>query len=273
MQELDQAGLIARVTELLEGDERICALFLSGSFGRGTDDAWSDVDLIAFVPPEHRDAVMESWRTTLDSIAPIVFFNRLPWAPVLNAITEDWLRCDLQVSAPEDTRGMTQDRYKVLFDRDGIHAALPATSPSPTADPGKLYGLVTEFIRILGLLHVADGRKEYELAVTGTGMMRSLLTNLLIEEMQRGDQGGMLHLSRKIDAERMDLLLALPLPEPNRPSVLRANAALARAFFPRAKTFAAKVGMDWPEAFEAATRRKLTASIPDGDWDWDWDWD
>ena len=71
--------------------------------GRGTADAWSDVDLLAIVAHEHREAVMDGWRSTLETIAPIVFFNRLPWAPVLNAITEDWLRIDLQVSAPTET--------------------------------------------------------------------------------------------------------------------------------------------------------------------------
>lgn len=266
--QLTQQSFLAALVPLLEAEHRIRALLLSGSLGRGTADAWSDVDLIAFVAPEHREAVMDGWRGTLETIAPIVFFNRLPWAPVLNAITDTWLRCDLQVSTPAETRGMTQDRYKVLFDHDGLYAALPPTSPEPTTEPQKLFGTITEFVRVLGLLHVADGRREYELAVTGTGMLRGLLTTLLIEEMQRGDQGGMLHLSRKIDAERMNLLLALPVAEPNRASVLRANAALARAFFPRAKAFAQKLGLDWPAAFETATRHKLSETIPDGDWDW-----
>ena len=265
---LDQPALIERLTTTLSADPRIRALLLSGSFGRGTADAWSDVDLVAIVAPEHREAVMDGWRGTLETLTPIVFFNRLPWAPVLNAITGTWLRCDLQVSTPTETRGMTQDRYRVLFDHDGLYPALPPTSPEPTSDPHKLLGTITEFIRILGLLHVADGRGEYELAVTGTGMLRGLLTTLLIEEMQRGDQGGMLHLSKKIDAERMNLLLALPVAEPNRASVLRANAALARAFFPRAKAFAAKLGLDWPTAFETATRHKLSETVPDGNWDW-----
>lgn len=263
-----QQDFLAALLLLLEPDERIRALFLSGSFGRGTADAWSDVDLIAITAPEHRDALMEGWRARLETIAPIVFFNRLPWAPVLNAITEDWLRIDLQLSTPDDLRGQAQDRYQVLFDRDGIFAALPPTAEIPATSPAKLLGIVTEFIRILGLLHVADGRREYELATTGTGMMRGLLTNLLIEEMQRGDQGGMLHLSRKIDAPRMQLLLDLPVAEPDRASVIAANSALARAFFPRAKAFGTQLGMEWPESFETATRRKLQQAVPDGDWNW-----
>jgi hypothetical protein len=135
-------------------------------------------------------------------------------------------------------------------------------------EPRQLAGIVSEFIRILGRLHVADGRLEYELATTGTGMMRGLLTNLLILEMERGDQGGMLHLSRKIDAARMQLLLDLPVAAPDRATILVANAALAKAFFPRAKAFAQHIAMPWPEDFEAATRAKLTADVPDGDWNW-----
>jgi hypothetical protein len=265
---LDQQNYITQITARLADDQRIRALLLSGSFGRGTADAYSDVDLLALIARDSQEAVMSGWRETLETIAPIVYFNRLPFAPVLNAITDAWLRCDLQVQPVTETRGLTQDRYKVLIDRDGIYPALPATSPLMPTEPRQLAGIVSEFIRILGLLHVADGRREYELATTGTGMMRGLLTNLLILEMERGDQGGMLHLSRKIDAARMQLLLDLPVAAPDRATILVANAALAKAFFPRAKSFAQHIGMPWPADFEAATRAKLTADVRDGDWNW-----
>jgi len=46
---MDQQTLIARVTAALADDQRIRGLFLSGSFGRGTADQYSDVDFWAVV--------------------------------------------------------------------------------------------------------------------------------------------------------------------------------------------------------------------------------
>ncbi|UXN72255.1 nucleotidyltransferase domain-containing protein [Devosia sp. A8/3-2] len=57
----------------MAGKEAVRGLFLAGSFGRGTADQWSDVDLVALVEPEHHAAVAADWRQTLDAITLIVF--------------------------------------------------------------------------------------------------------------------------------------------------------------------------------------------------------
>lgn len=260
---MDQQTLIARVAEVLEPDDRIHGLFLSGSFGRGTADPFSDVDFLALVSQEQQEGFTAEWRDVLAAIMPIVHFQRLPFAPVLHAIGEDWLRCDLHFLAPDQTQSLTQDRYKPLIDRDGIYGTLPATLPPRPIDAGRLQGLVAEFIRVLGLLTVGLGRNEIELiASTGTGMLRRMLTDLLILEMNLPDTGGMLHLSRVLDAERMALLAAIPLPTLSRDSAIEANLALARAFIPRARALHASLGLDWPEAFESATRRHLIRNLP-----------
>jgi hypothetical protein len=81
--------------------------------------------------------------------------------------------------------------------------------------------------------------------------------------MGKGDTGGILHLSRVIDPERMAILTSLPSPDATRDSVLAANQAVARVFFPHAKALAAKLGLTWPQAFEDATRAILTRTLPE----------
>ena len=266
---MGQQALIARIVEALGPDERVRGLFLSGSFGRGPADAWSDVDLLAVVLVSQHETFAAGWRDLLGTIIPIVHFQRLPHALVLHAISEDWLRCDLQIAAPENLDGRAKDRLKMLIDRDGIFAALPATPSHQGLDPGRMRGTISEFIRVLGLLPVSDGRGEYEVGVFGSGLLRRMLTDLLVAEMDLGDTGGVLHLSRVLDAERMALLATLPVAQPNRESVIEANLAAAGAFFPRAKALAHMLGIDWPTAFEEATRRHLSKSLPAGhrvDW-------
>lgn len=259
---MDQQDLIAAATARLEPDTRVRALFLAGSFGKGTADAFSDVDLIAIAAPADHEGIAADWRGHLEAIAPVANYQRLPFALVLNAVLADWSRIDLNVVGPEAMGGRAQDRLKPLIDRDGLHAALPATIPDPGPDPRRVAGTITEFIRILGLAHVADGRGEYELGVLGYSMLRRMLSEILVAEMGLGDTGGILHLSRLIDADRMAILTALPSPTATRDSVLAANNAVARVFFPRARALAEKLGIAWPQPFEDATRAVLTRALP-----------
>lgn len=260
---MDQQTLIARVAAVLEPDQRVRGLFLSGSFGRGTADQFSDVDLLAVVAPADQEAVAADWRGVLQTIVPIVYWNRLPWALVLNAVSDEWLRCDLDIVAPDRLGGRTQDRLKTLIDRDGIFAGLLKTLPPSGIDLAKLQATTNEFIRVLGLLPVGLGRGEVELiAGAGSSYLRRFLTDLLIIEMNLPDAGGALHLSRVLDAERMAVLAAIPLPRLSADSAIETNLVLARAFMPRAKALYASLGLDWPTAFEAATLRGLTRALP-----------
>jgi hypothetical protein len=94
-------------------------------------------------------------------------------------------------------------------------------------------------------------------------MLRRMMSEILVAEMGIGDTGGILHLSRLIDADRMKLLTSLPSPVATRESVLKANNSVAALFFPRAKMLAQKLGIDWPTAFEDATRKILTDRLPE----------
>ena len=92
---MDQHELIAAVTPAMNV-EAVRGLFLAGSFGRGTADEWSDVDLIVVVADGQERMIAKHWRTALHAITPVVFWNELPRGVlVFNAISEDWLRCDL----------------------------------------------------------------------------------------------------------------------------------------------------------------------------------
>jgi hypothetical protein len=260
---MDQQDLIAAATVRLGSDTRIRALFLAGSFGNGTADAWSDVDLVAVAEPADHEAIAADWRGHLESIAPVAHYQRLPFALVLHAVLAVWSRIDLSFAAPDALTGRAQDKLKPLIDRDGLYAALPATLPDPGPDKRRVASTISEFIRVLGLSHVADGRREYELAVLGYSMLRRMLSDILVAEMGVGDTGGILHLSKLIDASRMAILTSLPSPTATRDSVLTANNAVARIFIPRAKALAAKLGLDWPQSFEDATRAVLTRTMPE----------
>ena len=267
---MDQRDLIAAIGRVMTNKEAVRGLFLSGSFGRGSADEWSDVDLIAFAAPEDQSAVAEDWRDTLGAITPIVFWNELNQGGlIINAISEEWLRCDLAIMAPGDLGLCAKSNMKPLIDRDGVYATLRETLPPRKPNAGLVKYLIHEFIRMLGLMPVAVGRQEYVTMVLGVGMLRDHLTTLLMQDVIDPDPGGILHQSKVLPPTVMAMLAALPYPGPERDDLIAANVAIAREFMPRARAMAQRLDLVWPDAFEAATRRRLASTLGhDVGWGW-----
>ena len=82
-----------------------------------------------------------------------------------------------------------------------------------------------------------------------------------MQEVSHPDPGGMLHQSKVLPADQLEMLKALPYPGLDREALIAANFAMAQAFFPRARALAERLGLEWPSAFEAATRRRLETTI------------
>ncbi|MEO3998168.1 hypothetical protein [Mesorhizobium sp. CAU 1732] len=250
----------------LAGETQLKALFLGGSFGRRTQDEFSDLDFIGLAEIADHKAVSDLWRGMIDAYSPVVFWSaRIGDTTLINAITTDWLRVDLWLlgrqSFVERTKSgaipYAQSTLIPVIDGANVMADLPPHPALPASSPGQVEYTINEFIRVLGLIAVGMGRGELVLGVTGAGLLRDLLTRLMVEETASPDRGGMLHLSRTITPAQMDELLALPYPRPNRGEILVAHGALARAFFPKAKRLALQLRIEWPAPFEEATKEHL----------------
>ncbi len=123
--------------------------------------------------------------------------------------------------------------------------------------------LVNEFIRVLGLASVVVGRRDYVNALSGVDQLRRMTMNLMLEDnrIHPADRGGALHMNKLMTPKQTATLAALPAVAPERNSIIEAHVELARIFLPLARGLAAEVGAEWPEAFEAATRKHLRAKL------------
>ena len=257
-----QDEFIGRIRDTLEGDTKVIGLFLGGSFGKGQADAHSDVDLLAVVARDEQPEFGRTWRQHLEAIAPVVFWNELHKEDlVINAITEEWQRIDLVLADEATFKKRSKDSLRPLIDRQGLYAILPATIPWPGPNKGYISYLVKEFLRVLGLLAVVNGRGEYLLSIAGVDLLRMMLFNLLSEEVERADKGGMLAWSRRLSAEQLSLLATIPPVAPTRESVVEAHLAVAAAFLPRARKLAQTWDIEWPQAFEDATWKYLQREV------------
>ncbi len=257
-----QREVIQLITEAIQGLPAIRALFLSGSFGTGMADEYSDIDFVLVANEGASDAVAEVWREAVSNTGDIVlWWDRTTTPFLINAITEDWSRTDVTILKPDQLGSQTQSELEPLFDHDNLFEGLAKAAQKSEPNLKKFKHEVENFIRVLGLLHLAAGRKEYINGVMGVFLLRRHLIDLLIEETDAPNRGGVLHLNRLITAEQKDLLTSLPPATPNRDAMISAHLAYAKAYLPLARQRAARLGMAWPERFEAATWMRLDEAL------------
>lgn len=255
---MDHASAIEQITQAIIDVPGIRALFLSGSYGNGMADAYSDIDFVLVADEGASDAVATIWRDAIAQTGDIVLWWDRTTVPVLiNAITEDWTRTDVIILKPDQMGAQVQSSLKVLFDHSGIYDGLAEAAKDTGPNLRKEKYQFEEFIRILGLLYLAAGREEYITGVLGVFHLRNLLVELLIAETNAPHRGGVLHLNRLITDEQQALLTSLPPAIPTRDAMISAHLAYAKAYLPRARKRALDIGVDWPEQFEAATWAKL----------------
>lgn len=261
-----QEQLIDQITRSLPANLNLTSLFLAGSFGRGDPDQFSDIDLVAIIDPAHLQKTSLNWRSYLDAVLDIVFWQERTLGNtgfIMNAITQDWARIDFVGTTEAAFQTRTHDGLKPLYDPNNFLNKLAQTAPPKQPDIARIRTAINEFIRVLGLLTVGVGRREYVTLVAGTGLLRDQLTTLMIEASPVHHEGGALHLSKIISTQDMATLAALPYPAPKRAPAINASVEIARVFFPYARALAKELDIIWPQQFEQATQRLLVRNFGD----------
>jgi hypothetical protein len=129
--ERERDVLLARIQARLDGDPRVGAAWLLGSFGRGEADAWSDLDLHVAVVDEHVDGYLAERAHLYSSVGqPLLVQDEMPSDAMDGAqfqlvifrgpVEVDWNIGPLnRARRPADSL--------LLFDRAGV----PPLSPTP----------------------------------------------------------------------------------------------------------------------------------------------
>lgn len=131
--------LLARIVGELEANPRVVAVWLAGSFGRETEDAWSDLDLHIAVADEHYPAFWAERPRLFERVGrPVLIQPEMPsngslpggsFQLVLYASPDGPIEVDWSAGpASEATRPAASH---LIFDRVGISVATP---PPLTAD-------------------------------------------------------------------------------------------------------------------------------------------
>ena len=251
------------MTEVLDGDHRVRGAWLAGSLGRGSGDDFSDIDLVVVVEPRDLEGFLDEWDAAIAASVRVVLRQRIPFGEmvVLNHVSADWVRFDVSVVPPDDLVGRAASSVRVLFDREDLQTTMTGRA-RPIPPSGERVGaLAQEFLRVLGLLPVVLGRQELEVGASGSGLLRTMLIQLMLEDAYVPDRGGALKLRDVLRDEHLQLVSTLPPIAATRESILAVHLACAEAFLPLARQLSERTGEPWPQDLEAALRRHLEREL------------
>ena len=242
------AVLLSRLEDSVRDDERVRALWLAGSVGRGVADAGSDLDLVVTVVDVDAFADPAVW----DLLDPVIT-TPIPGMPGCFAFTtREGLRVDVVLETPADVAGSSYSRRVAVFDRDGL--ALPAvTDEAGGPDIGRMQALVTEFLRQSAIFPAAVvAREDWLLGQVAIHNYQLMLYDLLVESNRPLPAMGVKQWSSRLTADQRELLTRLPAPAATRESVVAAMGSTRAAVRTHGRAALESAGGVWPTEVDDA---------------------
>jgi hypothetical protein len=258
--------LFERVLRAAQADDRIRAMWLSGSLGRGVADAGSDLDVILSVAADSFDEFAATWREWLAHVTPVVLARDLKNLPgSWFSLTPDCLRLDV-VTERADAPLAVASRRLLVLDKDGTAASWqPAndmTTGQPGPDPKKLTAITEEFLRQQAIFPAAVvARGDWLLGVVGVQAVHTMLYELFVASNQPLPPMGVKQWSAKLTAEQRQICADLPMPTAERGSVIAAMRVAADVFRRAARQALEQTGAAWPDQLDEAVLRYQRAEL------------
>jgi predicted nucleotidyltransferase len=242
------AALLARVVEHVRSDDRVRAVWVAGSVGRGAADAGSDLDLVVTVTDPDAFADPAVW----DVVDPVITLA-IPGMPGCFAFTtREGLRVDVVLETPADL-GRSAYRHRVrAFDRDGLEPAAPADDVTGP-DVARMQATVTEFLRQAAIFPAAVvARRDWLLGQVAVQLYRQMLYDLLAESNQPLPVTGIKQWSSRLTDSQRALLESLPPPAATCESVVAAMTATRDALRTHGRAALEGAGGTWPQEVDDA---------------------
>jgi hypothetical protein len=261
-----QNDFISDLQRQLAADLNVRAAWLTGSFGRGVADRYSDIDLHLLLGDV--DAFRRNARTWLEMLRPLVLYKLLFDGQMINALTDAGLRIDIWLHADPPT--LDPAKVKVLFDRDGAlqFVATQEAAPDSVQVAAHLFAQIEEFWRCIALTPTVIGRRELLVAFTGLNVELALVADILMTGYGRPRDRGVKVLNAFLgDDRRAELEAALDLQGLNSASLVLAHAALAGVIRTHGPILAARHGFAYPQALEEAVLRYVAQELQTLDWE------
>ena len=174
-----QIEYLQALQNALEANPAVKAAWLSGSFGRGNADRYSDIDINVWLDDADVDEFRQAAETWLGALRPLVLFRWMFNNRMANVLTADGLRIDLWLFT--DTPTLDPNSVKVLLARDNaLQFEESASMPNSAALKSRLLDQIREFWRCIALTPVVAGRNELLVGLFGLNIDVTVLSDVLI---------------------------------------------------------------------------------------------
>jgi hypothetical protein len=253
-----------RLLAVCESDERIRAFWLSGSLAKDTADSGSDLDCLLAIRDADFDEFAAGWREWLATVTPTLLARELPFARgSFYSTTTGCERLDV-VSEAVSKVPTSRHRYRrVVFDRDGLDAAVPAPGPPPGPNLDRLRSTVEEFFRVEAIVPVMlNQRRDYLAAVNGVQSLQLMLYNVFVECNQPQPPMGIKQWTARLTPEQRQVLTALPVAAPEHDSIAVALRATGNAMRIPGRAAVTACGGTWPVDLDEGVQRFVDQSVP-----------
>jgi Nucleotidyltransferase domain len=253
-----------RLLEVCEGDERIRAFWLSGSLAKGTADSGSDLDCLLAIRDADFDDFAAGWREWLATITPTLLARELPFARgSFYSTTAGCERLDVVSEAVSKVPASRHRYRRVVFDRDGLDAAVPAPEPPAGPNLDRLRSAVEEFFRVEAIVPVMlNQRRDYLAAVNGVQSLQLMLYNVFVECNQPQPPMGIKQWTARLTPEQRQVLTALPVAAPEHDSIAVALRATGNAMRIPGRAAVTACGGTWPVDLDEGVQRFVDRSVP-----------
>jgi hypothetical protein len=252
-----------RVLQACEHDDRIRAMWLSGSLAKGTADGGSDLDILLAVRDSDFDEFAAHWRDWLAAITPVLLARELQFARgCFYSTTTGCERLDVVCERVSELPG-SQFRFRhVIFDRDDLDGIVPAPGPRPGPDTERLRWVAEEFFRIEAIVpFMLDERRDLLCAAKGVQDLQQMLYNVFVESNQPQPPMGVKQWSARLTTEQQQILIALPVASPERASILAALRAVVTAMRTAGRAAVTACGCSWPAELDDGVQRFVDSKL------------
>lgn len=250
------------LADKVASDAHILAAWLEGSFGRGTADRYSDIDIHLLVAEENKEAFQQRLETWLSDIQPLVLFRETFPGQMVTCITTEGLRLDVWVHAGNT---ISRERHKVHVlstAEECIQFKEACRDKESTDVSSALNQHFNEFWRVLAILPTVLGREECIAGFMGTTFVVISLTEVLIIGTGKQRDRGVKNINPFLpQALREEIEEALTMQGVDRESIAKAHLRLTAIMQRHGPDIAKQYGTIYPFALEKAVLTYISREL------------
>ena len=245
-----------------DSDGRPLAVWLEGSFAKGTADRYSDIDIHLLVAEEDKAAFQQGLESWLSDVQPLVLFRETFPRQMITCITTVGLRVDVWLHAG-DTISLERTKVRVLSATEG---SIQFKEACRNKDPKDVRTILTqhfnEFWRVLSILPTVLGRDECISGSMGSTFLVMSLTEVLIIGNGNQRDRGIKNINAFIpQALREEIETALTMQSINREGIAKVHLRLTAIMQQHGPDIAKQHGVIYPFALEKAVLNYVSKEL------------